>query len=303
MVFPRRLARRVNNEAGISINAGTPATTAWLNGRPDGAGDFEIGGSQGQANSTGWPGRIDEVGFWKRVLTADERARFTTAARAWPTRSARRRRRPWLTTVTCWGRRECIKNVATKLVVFAHTPADGLPGVGDAANLTAYVSKDFGTVTALTDTSATELDATAARGYYLFDLTAAETNADTLLFTAKSTTAGVVCICVPAVVYTGVQLGNVAHGGAAATVTAERVVVAVHRRRTSRRMKLTGNGTGAGLACAAGATGPRVRSPPRRATGCRSRRRAGTASWRPANGTAKHGASSPGRWRRDRATD
>lgn len=84
------------------------------------------------------------------------------------------------------------KNVASqKIAVFAFTPADGLPKTGDAANLTAYVSKDAGTVTVLGDTTATEMDATNAPGWYLFDLTQAETNADMLLFTGKSSTAGV----------------------------------------------------------------------------------------------------------------
>jgi hypothetical protein len=57
--------------------------------------------------------------------------------------------------------------------------------------LTAYVSKDYGTVTALADTSATEMDSTNAKGWYLFDLTQGETNADALLFSGKSTTANI----------------------------------------------------------------------------------------------------------------
>ena len=85
-----------------------------------------------------------------------------------------------------------LKNVASqKIAVFAFTPADGLPKTGDAANLTAYVSKDWGTVTVLGDTTATEMDATNAPGWYLFDLTQGETNADALLFSGKSSTAGV----------------------------------------------------------------------------------------------------------------
>lgn len=95
------------------------------------------------------------------------------------------------------------KNVASqKLILFAFTPADGLPKTGDAANITPYVSKDYGAVTAITDTSASEMDATNAKGYYLVDLAQAETNADTLLFSAKSATAGVVVIASPATVFT-----------------------------------------------------------------------------------------------------
>lgn len=95
------------------------------------------------------------------------------------------------------------KNVTgQKLIVFAFDSTTNLPKTGDAANLTAYVSKDWGAVTVLGDTSATEMDATNAKGYYLFDLTQAETNGDCLLFSAKSSTANIVVIGVPATVYT-----------------------------------------------------------------------------------------------------
>lgn len=95
------------------------------------------------------------------------------------------------------------KNVASqKLIVFAFDSTTNLPKTGDAANLTAYVSKDYGSVTVLGDTSATEMDATNGKGYYLFDLTQAETNADTLMFSAKSSTSNIVVIGAPATVFT-----------------------------------------------------------------------------------------------------
>lgn len=95
------------------------------------------------------------------------------------------------------------KNVASqKLVVFAFDSTTNLPKTGDAANITAYVSKDYGAVTVLGDTSATEMDATNAKGYYLFDLTQAETNGNALLFSAKSATANIVVIGAPAMVFT-----------------------------------------------------------------------------------------------------
>lgn len=95
------------------------------------------------------------------------------------------------------------KNVASqKLIVFAFDSTTNLPKSADAANITAYVSIDFGSVTVLGDTSATEMDATNAKGYYLFDLTQAETNGNTLLFSAKSSTANIVVIGVPATVFT-----------------------------------------------------------------------------------------------------
>lgn len=83
------------------------------------------------------------------------------------------------------------KNVASKLAIFAFDTTTGAAKTGDAANLTAYVSKDYGAVTVLGDTSATEMDATNAKGWYLFDLAQAETNADACLFTGKSTTANI----------------------------------------------------------------------------------------------------------------
>lgn len=95
------------------------------------------------------------------------------------------------------------KNTASqKLRVFAYDSTTNLPKSGDSANITAYVSKDYGAVTVLTDTTATEEDATNAKGFYLFDLTQAETNADVLGFSAKSSTANIVVVAVPAVVYT-----------------------------------------------------------------------------------------------------
>lgn len=95
------------------------------------------------------------------------------------------------------------KNVSgQKLCVFCFDATTNLPKTGDAANLTAYVSKDFGAVTVLADTSATEMDATNAKGLYLFDLAQAETNADTLIFSGKSSTANIVLLAQPATVYT-----------------------------------------------------------------------------------------------------
>lgn len=95
------------------------------------------------------------------------------------------------------------KNTASqKCIVYAFDSTTNLPKTGDAANLTAYVSKDYGAVTVLGDTTATEMDSTNAKGYYLFDLTQAETNADTLLFSAKSSTANIVVLAMPATVYT-----------------------------------------------------------------------------------------------------
>jgi len=96
-----------------------------------------------------------------------------------------------------------LKNVASqKLTVFAYTPADGLPKTGDAANLTAYVDIDDAGIDPLADTSATEVDSTNAKGFYIFDVAQAETNGIKLAFSGKSSTSGVVVLACPSVIYT-----------------------------------------------------------------------------------------------------
>lgn len=98
---------------------------------------------------------------------------------------------------------EMFKNVASqKFAVFAFDSTTNLPKTGDAANITAYVSKDYGVVTVLADTSATEMDATNAKGYYLFDAAQAETNADFLLVSGKSSTANIVVTGAPGPIFT-----------------------------------------------------------------------------------------------------
>ncbi len=98
------------------------------------------------------------------------------------------------------------KNVASqKLTVFAFDATTNLPKTGDAANITAYVNKDDVGANVLTDTSASETDATNAKGYYTFDLAQAETNGTKLVFTAKSSTSNIVVIARPDVTYTEVR--------------------------------------------------------------------------------------------------
>lgn len=84
------------------------------------------------------------------------------------------------------------KNVASqKIAVYAHDTANDVPKTGDAANITAQISKDFGTPAATNDTNPTELDATDHPGIYVFDLTQAETNAENVLLSAVSSTADI----------------------------------------------------------------------------------------------------------------
>jgi hypothetical protein len=79
-----------------------------------------------------------------------------------------------------------------KLAVYAYTVADGAAKTGDAAQITSYVSKDWGGAAAVTDTNPTELNSTNMPGWYVFDLEQAETNAEVIVFAPKSSTSGVV---------------------------------------------------------------------------------------------------------------
>jgi hypothetical protein len=95
------------------------------------------------------------------------------------------------------------KNVGSqKFIVFAFDATTNLPKTGDAANISCYIAKDYGAVAQTGDTTATEMDATNAKGYYLFDATQAETNADCILVTGKSSTANVVVVGAPACIFT-----------------------------------------------------------------------------------------------------
>lgn len=61
----------VNNEIGIAVNAGTADTLSYSSGVNDGTAEFNLGRNQDGPDF--FDGLIDEVGFWKRVLTSGER--------------------------------------------------------------------------------------------------------------------------------------------------------------------------------------------------------------------------------------
>lgn len=62
----------VNNQLGISVNAGTADTTSHTTGVYNGTAAFEIG-REGAEASRYLDGLVDEFGLWGRVLTSDER--------------------------------------------------------------------------------------------------------------------------------------------------------------------------------------------------------------------------------------
>ncbi len=81
-----------------------------------------------------------------------------------------------------------IRNVAgQKFSVFAFNRLTNEPVTGDAANITAKLSIDYGARIALTDVNPTE----AEDGNYDFDATQAETNGHNLKLYPKSTTPNV----------------------------------------------------------------------------------------------------------------
>lgn len=91
------------------------------------------------------------------------------------------------------------KNVASqKWVVFAFDDTDLSAKTGDAANITANLRIDGGAANAVDDTNPTELE----DGYYIFDITQAESNGDYILMCPASSTANIQVIGCPAAVWT-----------------------------------------------------------------------------------------------------
>ena len=80
------------------------------------------------------------------------------------------------------------KAVAGKIPVFAWNKNTGLPVTGDAANITATLSKDGAAAGATSDTNPTEI----AGGVYVFDVDTSETNAELVVVIPVSSTANVV---------------------------------------------------------------------------------------------------------------
>lgn len=72
----------VNNQLGISVNAGTPDTTSWSNGINDTSTDFALAALS--TGSASFDGLLDEIGFWKRVLTSNERTTLYNSGNGLP---------------------------------------------------------------------------------------------------------------------------------------------------------------------------------------------------------------------------
>lgn len=85
-----------------------------------------------------------------------------------------------------------IKNTANTLKVFAFDRDTAIPKTGDASNITCKVSLNGGALVSIADTNPTELE----DGYYLFNITAAESNGVTADFFPESSTSKIQVICV-----------------------------------------------------------------------------------------------------------
>lgn len=78
-----------------------------------------------------------------------------------------------------------------KIPVYARNVLTSSPATGDAANITAYISRDGGAPVQTEDINPTELSATNLPGVYMFDLSLFETSADVIVISASSTTADI----------------------------------------------------------------------------------------------------------------
>jgi len=105
------------------------------------------------------------------------------------------------------------KNVANQYVhLYAYNRLSDATETGDSANITAYLALD-NTAIAQATNSVSEVDATKAPGVYKLALTQAETNANTLIVSATSTTNYVVIdpvLCYPYTASQYVVAGNAA---------------------------------------------------------------------------------------------
>lgn len=91
------------------------------------------------------------------------------------------------------------KNIANqKWVVFAFNVTTNLPVTGDAANITANLRIDGAGANAVDDTNPAELE----DGFYVFDLTQAETNGDNIAIAPASSTENVQVVGCPKAVWT-----------------------------------------------------------------------------------------------------
>jgi len=99
------------------------------------------------------------------------------------------------------------KAVAQQWIVYAWETATNLAKTGDAANITADLYLDGGGANAVDDTNPAELGG----GFYVFDITAVESNGDSIVIVPASSTGGVQVRGVPEAVWTTAGSGATSH--------------------------------------------------------------------------------------------
>jgi hypothetical protein len=72
------------NTINIQVNNGAIDSVPWSGGGQDSAAEFALGRRAGTESELYWSGRIDEVGIWKRLLTAEERAALYNGGQGFP---------------------------------------------------------------------------------------------------------------------------------------------------------------------------------------------------------------------------
>lgn len=98
-----------------------------------------------------------------------------------------------------------LKNTAgQKWIVFAFDRTNNIPKLGDAGSITANLRIDGGAANPIDDVNPTELEG----GYYVFDISQAESNGSMIVICPSSITANIQVIGVPGSVFTeGVESG------------------------------------------------------------------------------------------------
>lgn len=94
------------------------------------------------------------------------------------------------------------RNTPTKWRVYAYDRTTGAPKDGDAANITARLTLDNNAPAVTDDVNPSEVDAVNEKGYYDFNIIAAENNGVRVTLSPSSSTANIAVVACPPAVYT-----------------------------------------------------------------------------------------------------
>ncbi|MFA5926665.1 MAG: DUF2341 domain-containing protein, partial [Patescibacteria group bacterium] len=136
-----------NNTINIQVNNGTVNTTSWSSGVFGGTSAFTIGSHEYSGTTYPWNGQIDEISFWRRTLTADEKTVLYNAGNGKAYSSLTSAEKASL--VSYWGLDESSAGAGAVTradshggigVVTGATATTGVIGGGQAFNGSAYIS-------------------------------------------------------------------------------------------------------------------------------------------------------------------